>query len=170
MSASTDAAAAVLRSPRPGDLGWIVHRQAQLYATEYGWDWRFEGLLAEIVGAFVRDFDAASERCWVAQLGPRIVGSVFLVRASADEAKLRLLYVDADVRGHGVGARLVDTCIATARELGYRRLTLWTNDVLVAARRLYQARGFELQSEEPHRSFGHDLVGQHWALELQPRP
>lgn len=170
MNSSNEAAAVVLRSPRPGDLGWIVHRQTLLYATEYGWDWRFEGLLAEIVGAFVRDFDAASERCWVADAGGRVVGSVFLVRASADEAKLRLLYVDADVRGQGVGGRLVDTCIAAARELGYRRLTLWTNDVLVAARRLYVARGFVLQSEEAHRSFGHDLVGQYWALELdRPR-
>ncbi len=161
-----DPPALLLRSPQPGDLGWVIHRQAVLYATEYGWDWRFEGLVAEIVAGFVQQFDPQAERCWIAQLGPRIVGAVFLVRGSATEAKLRMLYVEADARGLGVGARLVDECIATARAQGYQRLTLWTNDVLVAARRIYQARGFTLVSEERHHSFGHDLVGQYWALTL----
>lgn len=155
-----------LQPPQPGDLGWVVHRQALLYATEYGFDWRFEGLVAEIIGAFVRDFDPQRERCWIARLGPRIVGSIFLVRASETEAKLRMLYVEADARGHGVGTRLVDECIATARQLGYARLTLWTNDVLVSARRIYQARGFTLVSEERHQSFGGEQVGQYWALDL----
>jgi GNAT superfamily N-acetyltransferase len=168
MSPSADDSPLVLRSPGPGDLGWVVHRQALLYAREYGWDWRFEGLVAEIVGNFVRDHDPAAERCWIAQIGTRIVGSVFLVRASPQEARLRLLYVESDARGLGIGARLVDECIAAARALGYQRLTLWTNDVLVAARRLYQARGFVLSSEERHHSFGRDLVGQHWSLALTP--
>ena len=155
-----------LHDPQPGDLGWVIHRQAVLYTTEYGWDWRFEGLVAEIVGAFVRDFKPERERCWIAKLGTRAVGSIFLVHHSDTEAKLRMLYVEADARGHGVGARLVDECIATARAMGYTRLTLWTNDVLVAARRIYQSRGFVLISEERHQSFGGEQVGQYWALDL----
>lgn len=157
-----------LQAPQAGDLGWVIHRQAVLYTTEYGWDWRFEGLVADIVGAFVRDFVPERERCWIAKLDGRTVGSVFLVQAPDNEAKLRMLYVEADARGHGVGTRLVDECIATARQLGYRRLTLWTNDVLVAARRIYQSRGFLLVSEERHQSFGGEQVGQYWALDLQP--
>lgn len=156
----------ILHDPQPGDLGWVIHRQAVLYSTEYGWDWRFEGLVAEIVGAFVRDFKPGRERCWIARLGDRPVGSIFLVQQSAQEAKLRLLYVEPDARGHGVGTRLVDECIHAARALGYTRLSLWTNDVLVAARRIYQSRGFVLLSEERHQSFGGEQVGQYWALDL----
>ena len=156
-----------IRDPRPGDLGWIIHRQAVVYATEYGWDWTYEGLIAGICGRFVEGFDPERERCWVAARGDRIVGSVFLVRKSNTVGQLRLLYVEADARGLGLGARLVDECIAFARAAGYRRMTLWTNDVLVSARRIYEAAGFVLTGEERHRSFGKDLVGQQWALDLR---
>ena len=156
-----------LRPLRPGDVGWIIHRQAVLYTQEYGWDWTYEGLASRILGAFVAEFDPAREDGWVAERGGAIVGSIFLMKSDDPAvAKLRLLYVEPSARGAGVGRRLVGTCIARARELGYRELTLWTNDVLVAARRIYQAAGFRLVSEAPHHSFGHDLVGQNWTLDL----
>ena len=156
-----------LRPLRPGDVGWIIHRQAVLYTQEYGWDWTYEGLASRILGAFVAEFDPAREDGWVAERGGAIVGSIFLMKSDDPGiAKLRLLYVEPSARGAGVGRRLVATCIARARELGYRQLTLWTNDILVAARRIYQAAGFRLVSEEPHHSFGHDLVGQTWTLDL----
>ena len=156
-----------LRPLRPGDVGWIIHRQAVLYTQEYGWDWTYEGLASRILGAFVAEFDPAREDGWVAERGGAIVGSIFLMKSDDPAvAKLRLLYVEPSARGAGVGRRLVGTCIARARELGYRELTLWTNDVLVAARRIYQAAGFRLVSEAPHHSFGHDLVGQTWTLGL----
>ena len=157
-----------LRPLRPGDVGWIIHRQTVLYTREYGWDWTYEGLASRILGAFVAEFDAAREDGWVAERGGAIVGSIFLMKSDDPAvAKLRLLYVEPSARGAGVGRRLVGTCIARARELGYRELTLWTNDVLVAARRIYQAAGFRLVSEEPHHSFGYDLVGQTWTLDLE---
>ena len=156
-----------LRPLRPGDVGWIIHRQAVLYAEEHGWDWTYEGLASRILGAFVAEFDASREDSWVAERAGAIVGSIFLMKSDAPGvAKLRLLYVEPSARGAGVGRRLVDTCIARARELGYRQLTLWTNDILAAARRIYQAAGFRLISEAPHHSFGHDLVGQTWTLDL----
>jgi DNA-binding MarR family transcriptional regulator/GNAT superfamily N-acetyltransferase len=156
-----------LRQLRPGDVGWIIHRQAVLYAQEYGWDWTYEGLASRILGAFVAEFDAAREDGWVVERGGVVVGSIFLMKGDDPAvAKLRLLYVEPSARGAGVGRRLVAACIARARELGYRQLTLWTNDILVAARRIYQAAGFRLVSEAPHHSFGHDLVGQTWTLDL----
>jgi DNA-binding MarR family transcriptional regulator/GNAT superfamily N-acetyltransferase len=156
-----------LRPLRPGDVGWIIHRQTVLYHQEYGWDWTYEGLASRILGAFVAEFDPAREDGWVAERGGAIVGSIFLMKSDDPAvAKLRLLYVEPSARGLGLGRMLVDTCIGRARELGYRELTLWTNDVLVAARRIYQAAGFRLISEAPHHSFGHDLVGQTWTLDL----
>ena len=161
----------VLRDPKPGDLGWIIHRQAVLYADEYGWNQDYEALVAQILSDFSRDFDPAKDAAWVAELDGRVVGSVFLVRGdTAGEAKLRLLYVEPSTRGLGIGARLVAACIAKAKSLGYRRLTLWTNSVLASARRIYQAAGFILTGEEAHHSFGHDLVGQTWMLDLTQKP
>jgi DNA-binding MarR family transcriptional regulator/GNAT superfamily N-acetyltransferase len=156
----------VLRPHQTGDIGWITHRQGLLYAQEHGWDESFEALVAEIAAQFVRGFDPKHERCWVAEQGGRIVGAVFVVRKSARVAQLRLLYVEPSARGQGLGGRLVDECIAFARARGYRTLMLWTNDVLHAARRLYQARGFELGPQQRHRSFGKALVGQTWTLAL----
>jgi DNA-binding MarR family transcriptional regulator/N-acetylglutamate synthase-like GNAT family acetyltransferase len=150
-----------------GDVGWITHRQALLYAQEYGWDASYEALVADILGRFVREFDPAREKAWIAERGGEILGSVLLVKTDAPEAgKLRLLYVEPTARGQGLGARLVQLCIEGARRRGYRRLELWTNDVLVSARRIYEAAGFELVAEEPHHSFGKDLVGQTWRLAL----
>jgi GNAT superfamily N-acetyltransferase len=154
----------VIRDPRPGDLGWVVHRQAEIYADEFGWDWTFEGLLAGIAGRFVEHFDPEREHCWIAERDGVVVGAVFVVKKSARVAQLRMLYVDPAARGLGIGAKLVALCIAFAREKGYRALTLWTNDILVSARRIYEAAGFVLVNEERHRSYGRDLVGQNWTL------
>lgn len=156
----------ILRPLRVGDIGWVAHRQGLLYAQEYGWDATFEALVAEIGATFVRKYDPAHEQAWIAEREGAIVGSVFLVRKSPRVAQLRLLYVESSARGLGLGARLVDECLAYARSHGYRRMVLWTNDILVAARRIYEARGFTLESEERHHSFGKDLVGQYWALDL----
>ncbi len=156
----------ILRPPEAGDLGWITHQHGRLYAKEYGWDWTFEALVAEIVGQFAKNFDPARERCWVAEREGKVIGSVFVVRQDDQTAKLRLLYVDPTARGLGLGRRLVEECIRFAQEKGYQRMVLWTNDVLVSARRIYQATGFELLEEEPHRSFGKDLIGQVWGRPL----
>ncbi|MDP0926942.1 bifunctional helix-turn-helix transcriptional regulator/GNAT family N-acetyltransferase [Paracoccus onubensis] len=156
----------ILRDPRPGDLGWIMHRQGMLYAREYGWDWTFEALVAEIVGQFVKEFAPDRERCWIAEMEGEVVGSVFVVRQDDETAKLRLLYVDPAARGRGLGRRLVEECIRFAQAKGYRRMVLWTNDILISARRIYEAAGFTLIEEEPHHSFGKDLVGQVWGRNL----
>lgn len=156
----------ILRSPQVGDLGWITHRQAVLYNQEYGFDEAFEALVAEILSAFVKNFDPRFERGWVAEREAEVAGSVFLVRESAEVAKLRLLYVEPSARGLGIGKRLVEECIQFACTKGYSRLTLWTNDVLVSARRIYETAGFKLSSQENHHSFGKDLIGQRWDLEL----
>jgi DNA-binding MarR family transcriptional regulator/N-acetylglutamate synthase-like GNAT family acetyltransferase len=156
-----------LRGLRPGDIGWVTHRQALLYQQEYGWDISYEALVAEILGGFVKSFDAASESAWIAEQDQKILGSVFLVRGSDKIAKLRLLYVESSARGLGIGRRLVDECIAFARARDYETLTLWTNDVLISARKIYQAAGFRLMGEERHHSFGKDLIGQTWDLALR---
>lgn len=160
------ARAITLRPPGPGDMGWVVQREGLLYATEFGYDASFEALVAEIVARFMRRFDPQRERCWIAEIGGRPVGAVFVVRKTVRTAQLRLLHVEPSARGQGVGARLVDECIAFARTAGYRRMMLWTQSHLDAARRLYQSRGFVLESEEPHHSFGKDLVAQVWTLVL----
>jgi len=159
-------ASCVLRPPLPGDLGWVVQRHGAVYAQEYGYNEQFEALVAEIVAHFVQRYDAKRERCWIAQQGGEPVGSVFLVERSKTVAQLRLLLVEPKARGSGLGTRLVDECVRFARQAGYRKITLWTQSELRAARRLYQAAGFHVVRKQRNHSFGKDLVSETWELEL----
>lgn len=156
----------VLRPHQPGDLGWAVQQHGLLYAEQYGWDETFEALAAEVAAKFLRDFDPKRERSWIAEKDGENVGCIFLVKQSDEVAKIRMLLVHPKARGLGIGKRLVEECIRFARQKGYKKITLWTNDILTTARHIYQQTGFKLVAEEKHRSFGHHMVGETWELEL----
>ncbi|MHA3737243.1 bifunctional helix-turn-helix transcriptional regulator/GNAT family N-acetyltransferase [Pseudomonas sp. Eth.TT006] len=156
----------LLRDPQPGDMGLVVHQQTAIYSREYGWNSEFEALVSEVVAKYLREFDPTGERCWIAEKDGKVVGSVFVIRHDETTAKLRMLYVDASARGLGIGNRLVEECLRFARDVGYKKMILWTTSNLVDARRLYQRAGFELVEEAPIHSFGKDLVGQTWAIAL----
>lgn len=156
----------LLRQHEPGDMGWIVYRQTLLYAEEYGWDGTYEALAAEIVAQFIQNYDAKRERAWVAERNGKRVGAVFVVRESDEIAKLRLLHVEAEARGLGIGKRLVEECIRFAKRAGYRKMTLWTQSILHAARHIYKQAGFQIVGEQKHHSFGKDLTAETWEIDL----
>jgi len=156
----------LLRLHQPGDMGWVIHRHGALYAQEFGWDERFEALVAEIAAKFIHKFDPKRERCWIAEKDGGIAGSVFLVRESEKVARLRLLLVEPSARGLGIGNRLVEECTRFARQAGYKKITLWTQSILHAARHIYKKAGYRLVKQERHREFGYDLVGETWDLNL----
>jgi DNA-binding MarR family transcriptional regulator/GNAT superfamily N-acetyltransferase len=156
----------ILRPHQPGDIGWAVQKHGELYAREYGWDETFEALAAEVGAKFLRDFDPKKERAWIAEKDGENIGFVMLIKQSDKVAKLRMLLVDPKARGLGIGKRLVEECIRFARNRGYKTMTLWTNDILATACHIYREAGFKLVAEERHHSFGHDLVGQTWELDL----
>ncbi len=157
---------AVLRDPQPGDMGWVVQQHGEIYWREYGWDNRFEALVADIAAQFLRKFQPAWEKAWIAELDGERVGSVFVVRKSPTTAQLRMLILSPKARGLGLGARLTDECIAFARAKGYKKMVLWTNSCLTAARGIYAQRGFQLVKTEPYEGFGQQLVGETWELKL----
>jgi DNA-binding MarR family transcriptional regulator/GNAT superfamily N-acetyltransferase len=156
----------LLRTHQPGDMGWVIHRHGSLYAQEFGWDERFEALVAEIAAKFIQKFDSKRERCWIAEKDGGIAGSVFLVRESERVARLRLLLVEPSARGLGIGNRLVDECTRFARQAGYKKITLWTQSILHAARHIYKRARYRLVKQERHREFGYNLVGETWDLSL----
>jgi len=156
----------LLRPHQPGDMGWIVHRQAILYAEEYGWDETYEALAAEIVAQFIKNYDPKRERCWIAERDGARVGAVFVAKASDEVAKLRLLHVESEARGLGIGKRLVEECVRFSRQAGYQKITLWTQSILDAARHIYKQSGFRVMREEQHHSFGKDLTAETWELDL----
>jgi DNA-binding MarR family transcriptional regulator/GNAT superfamily N-acetyltransferase len=162
-----EATAYLLRQHRPGDMGWIVQRQAILYTEEYGWDGTYEALAAEIVAQFIKNYDPKHERCWIAERGGGRVGAVFVAKASIETAKLRLLHVEPEARGLGIGKRLVEECVRFARQAGYHKMTLWTQSILQAARHIYKDAGFQVVREELHHSFGKDLKAEIWELDLR---
>lgn len=155
-----------LRDPKPGDIGWVVQQHGEIYAREYGWNIQFEALVADIAGKYLKNFRPDCEKCWVAELDGVRVGAVFVVRKSATVAQLRMLILTPEARGLGLGGRLTDECIAFARSKGYKKMLLWTNSGLVAARAIYAKRGFKLIKTEAYHGFGHDLVGETWSLGL----
>ena len=157
----------LLRPHQPGDPGWIVHRQAILYAEEYGWDESYEALAAEIAAQFIKNYDAKRERCWIAEKNGERVGAVFVAKASEEIAKLRLLHVEREARGLGIGKRLVEECVRLSRQAGYQKMMLWKQSVLHAARHLYKQAGFQMVREERHHSFGKDLTAETWELDLR---
>jgi DNA-binding MarR family transcriptional regulator/GNAT superfamily N-acetyltransferase len=166
LEAPSEPGAVVIRPPVVGDFGWVVHRHGVIYAHEYGWDETFEALVARVVAEYVEGRDATRENAWIAEVDGERAGCVLCVRETDDIARLRLLLVDPSARGRGIGKRLVTECLGFAKRAGYSQITLWTNDVLLSARRIYEAAGFRLVKEEPHHSFGQDLVGQDWLLDL----
>ncbi len=157
----------VLRDPRPGDMGWVVQQHGEIYAREYGWNIEFEALVADIAAKFIKNFKPEAEKCWMAELDGVRVGAVFVVRKSATVCKLRMLILTPEARGRGLGGRLTDECIAFARSKGYKKMELWTNSCLDAARAIYSRRGFVLTKSEPYHGFGQDLVSETWELKLQ---
>lgn len=168
--AGPDGAAAtrtvVLRDPQPGDMGWVVQQHGEIYAREYGWNGEFEALVADIAGKYLKNYRPDCEKCWIAELDGERVGAVFVVRKSATVAQLRMLILTPGARGLGLGGRLSDECIAFARAMGYKKMVLWTNSCLTAARAIYAKRGFTLVKSEPYQGFGRELVGETWELKL----
>ena len=156
----------LLRQPKPGDLGWVVARHAELYAQEYGWAENFEGICAQIVADFVSKYDPKRERCWIAEMDGQNVGCVFLVKDTETVARLRLLLVDPAARGRGLGTKLTDECVRFARACGYQGITLWTHSILTAARLIYERAGFRLTSSEKRKSFGKDVVSEYWDMKF----